>query len=412
MSDIRQIGRDDYRVVLKKWCSRTDLPKNQQYVHTPYDLCGEMIGALLDAMLSEPTLVTPPTEQTFLTINLEFVEVLCYDVGVKKANVWFVTDCKEKAKILAHPRYRGVNVVVADYLSWENNAMKFDVIAGNPPYNKPTKELKKGQIGNSIWPDFVKKSFELLKPNGFLCLVHPPLWRKPEYELWKAMTANRQMCYLSMMGEEEGRKTFGVSTKADWYVLKNAPSKNLTVVRDETGKEQKFDLTKMDFLPSYMIGEIDGLLARAGEEKCEVIYSRGNYGSDKEWMSNKKEGKFKYPCVHSLNSEEHGGMICWYSTVNDKGHFGVPKVILTWGRHQRPYNDYKGEYGTTQIAFGIVVASQKEGDLIVAAINTAKFQEILKATKWLAFQTEWRFFKYLKKYFYKQFVDANGNEIV
>ena len=84
---------------------------------------------------------------------------------------------------------------------------------------------------------------------------------------------------------------------------------------------------------------------------------------------------------------------------------------MTWAEVQRPYNDYKGEYGTTQIAFGIKISSKNEGDLIVAAINTPKFQEIIKYTKWGTFQTEWRFFKYLKKDFWKYFVDENGNVI-
>lgn len=40
---------------------------------------------------------------------------------------------------------------------------------------------------------------------------------------------------------------------------------------------------------------------------------------------------------------------------------------------------------------------------IVSAINTPRFKEIVKATKWAAFQTDWRMFKWFKPNFYKSF---------
>ena len=58
----------------------------------------------------------------------------------------------------------------------------------------------------------------------------------------------------------------------------------------------------------------------------------------------------------------------------------------------------------SQITFGIPITSKKQGDDIVAAINTDDFKEIIKATKWGAFQTDWRMFKYFKPDFYKYFL--------
>jgi hypothetical protein len=53
----------------------------------------------------------------------------------------------------------------------------FDVIMGNPPYNPP--KTATGSSGNNIWPQFVIKSFYLLKEHGFLLFIHPPGWKKP-----------------------------------------------------------------------------------------------------------------------------------------------------------------------------------------------------------------------------------------
>ena len=43
---------------------------------------------------------------------------------------------------------------------------EFDIIIGNPPYNPPKTET--GSSGNSIWQQFVIKSFYLVKESGFL----------------------------------------------------------------------------------------------------------------------------------------------------------------------------------------------------------------------------------------------------
>ena len=99
------------------------------------------------------------------------------------------------------------------------------------------------------------------------------------------------------------------------------------------------------------------------------------------------------------------GLDYLYSKENNKNtnHF-IPKVILSFGRHQYPYNDYKGEYGMSCIIFGIPIDNKEEGDKIVSAINTDKFKEIIKYTKWNTFQTDWRMFKYFKKDFWKYFI--------
>jgi hypothetical protein len=97
------------------------------------------------------------------------------------------------------------------------------------------------------------------------------------------------------------------------------------------------------------------------------------------------------------------GFGCWYSSIKKDFAFGVPKVILGWGRYLYPLIDMEGEYGLTQNTFAIKVDSKKEAENIKKAIESDKFGEVLKATKWGAFQTEWRMFKYFRKDFWKEF---------
>ena len=54
---------------------------------------------------------------------------------------------------------------------------EFDIIMGNPPYNK-----NNTGTGNSIWQYFVKKSMNELNTKGYLVFIHPSTWRKPQSE--------------------------------------------------------------------------------------------------------------------------------------------------------------------------------------------------------------------------------------
>jgi hypothetical protein len=288
------------------------------------------------------------------------------------------------------------------------NIDKFDVVLGNPPYNKSKDgTLKGGYGGRSLWDLFVVKSFESwLKPNGFLVFIHPPSWRKPEHYLWE-LIGRKQILYLKTYSKKEGNKIFGCSTLVDYYVLKNENINRDTIIDGQDGKTYSINLNDWNFLPS---GSFDNIRQILG--KNEVLYSRTIYGTDKKNITKLKTEKNILPVVHNMTKKYGLGFV--YSS-EDKGHFGIPKVILSFGEFQYPYNDFKGEYGMSQICYGLKINSKEEGDKIVSAINSSKFKEILKYTKWSTFQTDWRMFNYFKPDFWKYFeldnlVDENNNE--
>ena len=273
----------------------------------------------------------------------------------------------------------------------------FDAVIGNPPYNKSKDEsLKGGYGGRSLWDKFVVKSLDdWVNKKGYLVFVHPPSWRKPEHYLWDVL-GKKQILYLKTYSEEASKKIFDCSTIVDYYVLENTPIYKDTILDGQDDKTYSIDLREWNFLPS---GAIDNIKKILGENK--VIYSRSLYGTDKKNMSKTKTSKNKLPVVHNMTKRDGLGFV--YSS-EDKGQFGIPKVILSFGRHQYPYNDWKGEYGMSQICYGIKIKDKEEGDKIVKAINSDKFKEILKYTKWSTFQTDWRMFKFFKPDFWSEFL--------
>jgi hypothetical protein len=232
----------------------------------------------------------------------------------------------------------------------------------------------------------------LLVENGYLCFITPSSWRKPENKLYKLMTKQNQLVNLHIISKKKSKQLFDVSQRVDLYIIqKQEPTKNTAII-DELDNSIELDVTKWAFLPNYEFDNIKKIMTTE-EDGIKIIYDRTIYGTDKTNMRSKQTEKYKYPIVHCINKD---GLVFWYTDDKTKGHFGIPKVLLNFNEQQYPVNDYDGKYGMSQLTFGIPITSKKQGDDIVKAINSDEFKEIIKATKWGAFQTYWRMFKYFK----------------
>lgn len=313
------------------------------------------------------------------------------------------SDNKELLENVLNPdRKYKLNIKCGDFLTMDilkEFGLKegFDMVMENPPYQKDLRDVRKGGYGGrSIWDKFVIKSLDLLKNNGYMGMVHPSSWRKPEHEIWPILTKNN-ILYLEIHSKKDGEKTFNASTRYDWYILEKTTNKgsSKTIIIDERGQQSKIDLSKWKFLPNYMINEIEQIINP--KNGIDVIYSSSLYETRKPYISKNKDKSYKYPVIHSMNQK---GLDLVYSSEN-KGHFGIKKVILSFNEKQYPYNDFKGEYGMSQISYGIPIKSKEEGEQVLKFIQSPFMEQVIKATKWSTFQTDYRMFKYFDKNFYK-----------
>ena len=126
---------------------------------------------------------------------------------------------------------------------------KYDVIIGNPPWNKPQKGKRKGSYGGkALWDKFIIKSLEKLKINGYLGFINPANWRGlgQLHNIWDILS-KKQLLYLHIYGEKDGRKIFNISSRFDLYVLQNKANTKATEVVDELGEKHLFELQKWIF---------------------------------------------------------------------------------------------------------------------------------------------------------------------
>ena len=279
----------------------------------------------------------------------------------------------------------------------------FDAVIGNPPYNSSGNT----GTGNTIWQLFTKMSLkELLRKNGYLLFVHPPGWRKPCYRksqlngLYKLMSGENQMIYLEIHNINDGKKTFGAGTRYDWYLIEHRTKYTTTIIIDEENKKHEIDMNKLEFIPNYNIKHIIKLFNNNFDNNLEIIMD-SSYHATRKYVNNIKNNEFKYPCIHSTPKS---GVRYKYSNCNDKGHFGVSKVIFGEAGINHVIIDSNGKYGMTQGAIGIKINDVVEGNNIKKALLSEKFKIVLKACMWGNFRIETRIFKYFKKDFWKKFI--------
>jgi hypothetical protein len=285
----------------------------------------------------------------------------------------------------------------------------FNAIIGNPPYNAHGTKA----TGNTLWQEFTKKTInEWLLSNGYLSFVHPPGWRKPNTKrgrftkMFDLMTKQNQMLYLEIHGIKDGQKVFNCGTRYDWYLIEKKTQYKNTIIIDEDGKQNEINLSELSWLPNSNILEINNILAKNDGERCPIMYDRTAYGADKkDRVSPIQSQEFKYPCVHSTPKT---GIRYMYSKVNDRGHFGVSKVIFGESGIYKPVIDMEGKYGMTHGAMAIKVDNLEEATFISKVIESDKFGKIIQSCIFSSFRIDWNIFKEFKKDFWKEFIDEEN----
>jgi len=277
----------------------------------------------------------------------------------------------------------------------------FDIVVGNPPFQSQKDSKYEGSSGNrTLWDKFLESilKHDVLNKDGRLAFITPSNWRRPEHPIYQLLTRENTLEYIHIYGKKDGVRLLGAQTRFDLYVVQEGSQSTdkKTAIIDEKGVRHDVDVHSWPFLPNFAFSKIKPLLVSA-DKGVQVVFSAGNYDARK--LSKTRTMKKKYPIVHNITQK---GLGVRYASDRVPTQFGIPKVLLNFNERQYPYNDYRGEYGMSQLTFGIPIKSKKEGEEWIAAIESHAFEEIIRATKWGAFQTDYRMFKYFDPKIYQK----------
>ena len=404
-----QTATEKYELVLKHFFTTAHDRKQNAEVLTAVTLVIEMISKLPDNFWEVALIKSKSKDFRILDpcVGKGVFMVVMYDELIKRG----YTRKQILTEILYFADINPVNIFITkmildpynefelNYYIGDSLAMTFDfkfhLVLGNPPYNDASGN---GGSGHCLWINFVKKSLnDWVSENGYVCMVHPSLWRNINHKLLKEMT-NKQIIYLEIHDEKDGKKVFKAGTRYDWYVLHNTDCKNNTVIKGDDGKFYKTMLNNWDFIPNREFEKIKTLL---GIPKCEILKSETAYEPRKKWMSHNKTSEFKYPCIYSVNKADEPKFK--WSNKNTNGHFGIPKVIFTIGYGTGFISDKEGKYGLTQWCAGIVSDPNDHAN-IIKALKSDKFQNIRKSIAFSLVYLNPKILKDFKKDFWKEFV--------
>ncbi len=396
--------------------------KDNGEVFTPYPLIDEMLDKLPDEVWTNPNLKWldpangignfPMVVYSRLMKSLEGVKGLKDKLKrhnhIIKNMLYMVELIARNVEISRRIFGEEANIYCGDFLKedWkeEFEIEEFDIVIGNPPFQDYQETKTKRGGGDLLWNKFVILSLEILINNGFLVFVHPPGWRKPESDkskyknLFKLMTYENDMLYLEIHNTKDGMKIFKSGTRYDWYIIRKSNKNILTNIIGEDDIKVNINLKEYDFLPNYNFENVFSLVAINDEPRCKIIFSASSYETRKEWVNDKKNDKYKYLLVHSTPKS---GIRYMYSSRDDKGHFGISKVIFGETGICNAVIDLEGKYGMTQGAMAIEVRNKLDGEKLKKYLESDEFNNILSACSWSNYRIDWRLFTFFKKDFWK-----------
>lgn len=136
------------------------------------------------------------------------------------------------------------------------NEMKFDAVVGNPPYQDGDREDQ----ANKLWPQFVKKSYDLVKDNGYVAMVTPNSWMQPTADIGKGTGKNALSIFNDILKKnnliqanidsDAIREAYfkGVGSTFSYYIFQKAQYSGITEFITPTGNVS-IDISTIESLP-------------------------------------------------------------------------------------------------------------------------------------------------------------------
>ncbi len=297
------------------------------------------------------------------------LEHMLYMFEIDAANV---RTAREIFEGLAGGGAAAPNFFVKDTLGLDGAAIKklcggggkFDVVMGNPPFNRGgVKSSGTGAGYETLWPHFLLRdggdsgerrgtgsrrtfpgALSLLTAGGILCMIHPSSWMHLGSGEWLnkellGRTVGLVRAYTNMQSNR--LFNYAGAVPCAYYTVTNEPV--------GTGSRRKFPYIDVD-------NHLDTVPNRAGT----VIFQRYNAlmqavravptVGETGWLTGKGKlsvaaaeaagtGKYEYVCQHLA-----GGVKVCKSSV-EPAHFGTPKILFKGTSKLYHLDDWAGRYG-------------------------------------------------------------------
>ena len=208
-------------------------------------------------------------------------------------NMLYMSELNKKNVFISHQIFNmnnqyKLNLYEGDTLEldivsvWGLQVNSFDVILGNPPYNKGgiwshTKKTD-SEKREVLWMNFIKKSFEWLKSDGFLVFITPLYWLKINIEVHDIML-EKHIVWLKLWDDSQSKGMINADIPISLYILQNTlntQNKKTEIISEI--KRKKLTTTSFEYLnknysiPLAFHSIFDKLIQFIEKHNCSLEY--------------------------------------------------------------------------------------------------------------------------------------------
>lgn len=211
---------------------------------------------------------------------------------------------KNVRKIYFGNKYN-LNILEKNYLEDEFDGT-YDLIVANPPYAKLLENGKRSSKNHNLIKDFIEKSLELIKPEGYLLFITPDNWMSYSDKNTLIMKLTElQIIHLDIHSAKKYFKKIGSSFT--WYIIQNKSFyKDISISGMWKNKKYESSVRSMvrRYIPLYYNNEILNILLKTVDNnelkkfKIETSSDLHRYTKQHE-ISNTKCDIYKYKLIHT-----------------------------------------------------------------------------------------------------------------
>tara|TARA_B100001093_G_scaffold514010_2_gene587122 strand:- start:195 stop:1580 length:1386 start_codon:yes stop_codon:yes gene_type:complete len=293
-------------------------------------------------------LISDNLERSIYIIENMIYMIEIYEPHILKLKTIF-KDINSKAKI---------NLITKDFLSINKYEYPyFDFIIGNPPYNingkikTPTNNIKEKKLdGKTIYTEFVRKSLDMLHDNGYLNLIIPNLWLKPDKAGLYNLLTNLDIIYLNSLSTSESYKLFNykAQTPTCFFLIKKRDTskynyKTIDLYDKYENKYITYKLLNNYPIPTHGINIINKLLKYVELYGIIKIYKSNTPCKNSKIYDNREIDSF-VNIKTCLIDKKKPKIIYNYSNIEQK-YSNISKLVLAHKMYGFPYFDISGSYG-------------------------------------------------------------------
>jgi adenine-specific DNA-methyltransferase len=183
---------------------------------------------------------------------------------------------------------------------------KYDLIVANPPYAKLLENGKRASKNHNLIKDFIEKSLELLKPDGYLLFITPDNWMSySDKNTLISRLTELQIIHLDIHSAKKYFKKIGSSFT--WYIIQNKKSYqdiNVSGIWKNISYNSSVKSMVRKYIPLYYNNIILNILTKTVDNdelkkfKIETNCNLHRF-TKKDEISDNQDDVFKYKLIHT-----------------------------------------------------------------------------------------------------------------